>query len=147
MSPDASETQKRLNGTPEYYEVLRLRQIWCVGNFSHQKANHNLQRTRKRGLGKAAEHCLLSATAFNLKRMVKLLRGLPPRILYSLLPPSRRLIFRRLLLFLQLCQQRQSGQHPRGNRGCRPGQRYGHHVPTLRHCRHGGRLPSGHRPV
>lgn len=32
-----------------------------------------MRRLRKRGLGKAREHCLLSATALNLKRMVKLL--------------------------------------------------------------------------
>lgn len=111
LASDSSEKQKRLNGTPEYYEALRLRQIWCEGNFSHQKANHNLQRTRKRGVGKAAEHCLLSATAFNLKRMVKLLRGLPPRSLYSLSAPSRHLIFRRLLLFFQVCQQRHFDPH------------------------------------
>jgi len=59
--------------TPEYLSALRLRQIWCEGNFSHQKAHHNLSRVRTRGLGKATVHCLLSATAFNLKRMVKLL--------------------------------------------------------------------------
>ena len=59
--------------TPEYLSALRLRQIWCEGNFSHQKAHHNLSRVRTRGLGKASVHCLLSATAFNLKRMVKLL--------------------------------------------------------------------------
>lgn len=63
----------RNDGTPGYYEALRLRKIYCEGNFSHQKAEHNLIRLRKRGLGKAHEHCLLSATALNLKRMVKLL--------------------------------------------------------------------------
>ncbi|MCD8380549.1 MAG: IS1182 family transposase [Lachnospiraceae bacterium] len=73
----AYETQRKKNGTPEYYAALRLRQIWCEGNFSHQKAHHNLGRTRKRGLGRATEHCLLSATAFNLKRMVKLALGKP----------------------------------------------------------------------
>jgi transposase len=91
------EAKQENNGTPEYYEAMRLRQIWCEGNFSHQKANHNLDRTGKCGLGKAFEHCLLSATALNLRRMVKLLRGLPPQIKYSLLALSRRLIFRRLL--------------------------------------------------
>lgn len=70
----ASEEQyMRNDGTPGYYEALRLRKIYCEGNFSHQKAEHNLRRLRKRGLGKAHEHCLLSATALNLKRMVKLL--------------------------------------------------------------------------
>ena len=70
----ASEEQHMRNdGTPGYYEALRRRKIYCEGNFSHQKAEHNLRRLRKRGLGKAHEHCLLSATALNLKRMVKLL--------------------------------------------------------------------------
>ena len=70
----ASEEQyMRNDGTPGYYEALRLRKIYCEGNFSHQKAEHNLRRLRKRGLGKAHEHCLLSAMALNLKRMVKLL--------------------------------------------------------------------------
>jgi hypothetical protein len=97
LNASAYEAQQENNGTPEYYEAMRLRQIWCEGNFSHQKANHNLDRTGKCGLGKAFEHCLLSATALNLRRMVKLLRGLPPQIKYSLLALSRRLIFRRLL--------------------------------------------------
>lgn len=76
----AYETQLKNNDTPEYFEAMRLRQIWCEGNFSHQKENHNLKRVRTRGLGKATMHCLLSATAFNLRRMVKLLKdGLKPR--------------------------------------------------------------------
>ena len=36
--------------TPEYFAALRLRKIWCEGNFSHQKAEHNLRRTYKRGI-------------------------------------------------------------------------------------------------
>ena len=76
----AYETQLKNNDTPEYCAAMRLRQIWCEGNFSHQKENHNLKRVRTRGLGKASMHCLLSATAFNLRRMVKLLRaGLSPQ--------------------------------------------------------------------
>jgi transposase len=108
LNASAYEAQQENNGTPEYYAAMRLRQIWCEGNFSHQKANHNLDRTGKRGLGKAFEHCLLSATALNLRRMVKLLRGLPPQIKYSLLALGRRLIFRRLL-FSRLCQQHHLG--------------------------------------
>ena len=77
QNQSAYEIQCEQNDTPEYFAAMRLRQIWCEGNFSHQKANHNLRRVRTRGLGKAAMHCLLSATAFNLKRMVKLL-GQPP---------------------------------------------------------------------
>ena len=74
----AYEIQCAKNDTPEYYAAMRLRQIWCEGNFSHQKANHNLKRVRTRGLGKAFMHCLLSATALNLKRMVKLLTSQLP---------------------------------------------------------------------
>lgn len=70
----ATEKQHEANGSPKYMSAMRLRKIWCEGNFAHQKANHNLARLRKRGLGNAHEHCLLSATALNLKRMVKLLR-------------------------------------------------------------------------
>ncbi len=73
QNQSAYETRCPKNDSPEYYAAMRLRQIWCEGNFSHQKANHNLKRVRTRGLGKAFMHCLLSATALNLKRMVKLL--------------------------------------------------------------------------
>ena len=72
------EIQCQKNDTSEYLAAMRLRQIWCEGNFSHQKANHNLRRVRTRGLGKATMHCLLSASAFNLKRLVKLLAQQPP---------------------------------------------------------------------
>ena len=60
-------------GTPEYYEAMRLRKIWCEGNFSHQKERHNLRRTRKRGIERVTEQCLLSACALNLKRLVEIL--------------------------------------------------------------------------
>lgn len=61
------------NGTPAYGEAMRKRRIMCEGNFAHQKSGHNLTRTRKRGLGNAFEHCLLSATALNVRRMVRIL--------------------------------------------------------------------------
>ena len=78
QNQSAYEIQCEQIDTPEYFAAMRLRQIWCEGNFSHQKANHNLRRVRTRGLGNASMHCLLSAIAFNLKRMVKLLtRPLP----------------------------------------------------------------------
>ena len=57
--------------TPEYYEALRLRKIWCEGNFAQQKTWHNLRRTYKRGIERVTEQCLLSACALNLKRLVK----------------------------------------------------------------------------
>lgn len=63
--------QQKLVGTDEWREALRLRQIWCEGNFARQKESHNLNRTRKRGIEKIKEQCLLSACALNLKRMVK----------------------------------------------------------------------------
>ena len=78
QTQSAYDSQCEKNNTLEYLAAMRLRQIWCEGNFSHQKANHNLRRVRTRGLGNASMHCLLSATAFNLKRMVRLLtRPLP----------------------------------------------------------------------
>ena len=52
---------------PEYREALKLRQIWCEGTFTAQKWGHNLTRVLRRGL----DHCLLSATALNLKRMIR----------------------------------------------------------------------------
>jgi Transposase and inactivated derivatives len=61
------------DGTPEHLEVLRLRQIWCEGRFASQKAHHNLRRLLRWGLEAAESHCLLSATAMNLKRMIRCL--------------------------------------------------------------------------
>ena len=59
------------DGTPEHKAVLDLRQIWCEGTFAMQKARHNLKQLFRRGLEAAEDHCLLSATAVNLKRMVR----------------------------------------------------------------------------
>lgn len=56
---------------PEYLEALNKRQIWCEGTFAAQKWGHNLTRLLRRGLEAAEDHCLLSATALNLKRMIK----------------------------------------------------------------------------
>lgn len=57
--------------TAEYRDALRLRQIWCEGTFATQKWCHNLRRVMRRGIEAAEDHCLLSATALNLKRMIK----------------------------------------------------------------------------
>ena len=57
--------------SPEYREALKLRQIWCEGTFAAQKRSHNLTRVLRRGLEAAEDHCLLSAVALNLKRMIK----------------------------------------------------------------------------
>ncbi|MFR7372622.1 MAG: transposase [Roseburia faecis] len=50
---------------------MRLRKIWAEGTFAVLKREHKLNKIQKRGLQKATEECLLSATAFNLKRLVK----------------------------------------------------------------------------
>jgi len=71
--------------TPRYYEVQRLRRIYCEGNFALQKENHNLRNTRKRGNKNVTEHCLFSALALNLKRLVKYLKANPEKtLLYRL---------------------------------------------------------------
>ena len=57
--------------SPEYREALKLRQIWCEGTFAAQKRSHNLTRVLRRGLEAAEDHCLLSAVAMNLKRMIR----------------------------------------------------------------------------
>ena len=58
-------------GTGGYLRVMRLRQIWAEGTFAVLKREHKLNKIQKRGLQKATEECLLSATAWNLKRLVK----------------------------------------------------------------------------
>lgn len=68
---DAAQKNLSQAGSPEYQQALRLRQIWCEGTFAIQKWSHNLTRVLRRGLGAAEDHCLLSATALNLKRMIK----------------------------------------------------------------------------
>lgn len=60
-------------GTAYHTYILRLRQIWCEGSFAAQKARHNLRSLYRRGLEAAESHCLLSAMALNLKRMVNCL--------------------------------------------------------------------------
>jgi hypothetical protein len=57
--------------TSEYKAMKRLRGIWAEGTFAVLKREHNLSKIKKRGLYRAAEECLLSALALNLKRMVK----------------------------------------------------------------------------
>lgn len=60
-------------GTPEYIRIQRLRRIWCEGTFGLMKRQHNLGMTYKRGRENVLEHCLFSALAINLRRMVNLL--------------------------------------------------------------------------
>ena len=58
-------------GTPEHKRALDQRQIWCEGVFATQIRKHNLRQLERRGLEAARDHCLLSATVMNIKRMVK----------------------------------------------------------------------------
>ena len=55
---------------PDYKQALKQRQIWCEGTLAIQKRCHNLTRVLRRGLEAAEDHCLLSATALNLRRMI-----------------------------------------------------------------------------
>ena len=104
----AEEQHEKNDGTPQYCAALRLRRIWCEGSFSHQKALHNLRRTRKRGLDRAFEHCFLSAAAFNLKRMARLLAaqsGYAKRRRIARFDMLRALSFLGARFFCSVCQQ------------------------------------------
>ena len=68
---DAAQKNLSRVDLPEYQQALRKRQIWCEGTFAIQKWSHNLTRVLRRGLEAAEDHCLLSAAALNLKRMIK----------------------------------------------------------------------------
>ena len=59
------------DNTPEFEAAMRKRQILAEGTFAAQKAHHNLRRLLRRGIEAAEDHCLLSAIAINLKRLVK----------------------------------------------------------------------------
>lgn len=69
----AVKRQRETDGSPAHKRILNLRQIWSEGSFAAQKWMHNLKRLFRRGLEAAEDHCLLSATALNLKRMVRCL--------------------------------------------------------------------------
>lgn len=57
--------------SPTYQRALRKRQIWSEGTFAAQKWGHRLGQLLRRGAEATEDHCLLSATALNLKRMIK----------------------------------------------------------------------------
>jgi hypothetical protein len=65
--------QRANYGSERYYEVQRLRKTYCEGNFATQKDQHNLKKTRRCGNKAVTEHCILSAVALNLRKMVKYL--------------------------------------------------------------------------
>ncbi|MDQ0885976.1 transposase [Paenibacillus sp. V4I9] len=68
---EATERNKERAKSEEYRNFKRLRSIWCEGTFGIMKQSHNLSRTYKRGIRNATEHCLFSALALNIKRMIK----------------------------------------------------------------------------
>jgi len=68
---DIVDKHRKTNGSAEYNDALRKRQIWCEGTFAAQKAKHNLGQMFRRGIRAASDHCLLAACTMNLKRLVK----------------------------------------------------------------------------
>lgn len=69
-----SEKRNRSRATTgDYARIQRLRRIWCEGTFGILKTQHNMATTYKRGIVNIQEQCLLSASALNIKRMVKAL--------------------------------------------------------------------------
>jgi IS5 family transposase len=70
--------EQHLNDTTSMFlEVQRLRNIWCEGTFSHQKARHCLSKAKMRGIVQTKGQCLLSACAVNIKRLIKWAKKLP----------------------------------------------------------------------
>ena len=70
---EAVKRQRKTDDASTHKRILGLRQIWCEGSFAAQKWMHNLRCLFRRGIEAAEDHCLLSATALNLKRMIKCL--------------------------------------------------------------------------
>ena len=77
------EKQHENNTTTRYLEVQKLRKIWCEGAFSHQKARHCMTRAKMRGIVQTTGQCLLSACAFNLKKLMKWIKGRPLMLCYN----------------------------------------------------------------
>lgn len=55
----------------QYRTIQKARRVWCEGSFGTMKRCHNLTYTYKKGIRNAIEHCLFSALALNIKRIVK----------------------------------------------------------------------------
>lgn len=96
------EKQHENDMTERYFEVQKLRKVWCEGTFSHQKARHCLTRAKMRGIAQTTGQCLLSACAVNLKRMIKWLKG-RPRTRHVLI--TSRTFASLLAFFMPFCQQ------------------------------------------
>lgn len=71
FKPSVQRSRARQD-TAAYREALKARQVWCEGTFSLQKRCHSLTRTLRRGLEAVEDHCLLSAVALNLKRLMQI---------------------------------------------------------------------------
>lgn len=61
------------DGSEKHRRALTLRQIWSEGTFAAQKARHNLKFMYRRGQKAAEQQCLLSSSALNIRRMVKMM--------------------------------------------------------------------------
>ncbi|MDF2651514.1 MAG: hypothetical protein K0Q73_7319 [Paenibacillus sp.] len=68
---EAKERNVARKKTAEYRTIQKARRVWCEGSFGTMKRCHNLAYTYKKGIRNATEHCLLSALALNIKRIVK----------------------------------------------------------------------------
>lgn len=84
-------------GSQNYWLMMKKRKIWAEGCFSVLKREHCLSAVHKRGLLAAAEECLLSVLALNLKRMAKALLFIQR---YSILSISDK-ILREFFLFVK----------------------------------------------
>ncbi|WP_082341743.1 transposase [Paenibacillus solani] len=68
---EARERNVARSRSDEYRAIQKARRVWCEGSFGTMKRCHNLTYTYKKGIWNATEHCLLSALALNIKRMIK----------------------------------------------------------------------------
>jgi hypothetical protein len=68
---EAKERNVARSRSSEYRAIQKARRVWCEGSFGTMKRCHNLSYTYKKGIRNATEHCLFSALALNLKRIIK----------------------------------------------------------------------------
>lgn len=68
---EARERNVARSHSNEYRSIQKARRVWCEGSFGTMKRCHNLTHTYKKGIRNATEHCLLSALALNIKRIIK----------------------------------------------------------------------------
>jgi transposase len=68
---EAKERNVARSKTSIYKKIQQARRVWCEGSFGTMKRCHNLTQTYKKGIRNATEHCLFSALALNIKRMIR----------------------------------------------------------------------------